>query len=529
MRLRDVRPEIALAVATLVLCAALAFHGARFHPMEVVGGAEQDGYVAQAARVLAGEMPRDPLRPPLYPLLVAATASLGIDPFAAARLVSNLASAGLAALAWGFGRRFGDLSSAWLAFALAAAHPFVWTTGQTAATDPLFAMFGALAWLAALAWLERPERGTALAAGAALGFAALTRGNALFLVPGFFLLPAFAARRREGERPFPRRDLAWAAALCFALVAPLLWLRYRQFGDPLHDENWRNLAFKLFGRGDWSYLSRTPFDGVAGVIGADPGRFVRAGVDELRVLVVGGAGWLFGRIPVALIAAAGFGLAWVAKRRLALWLAVAGLLYGGLLAFAFFAWTRFLAILLPPALGFLALPAGAPGRRLLERALPDRAAGRSAILAATALLLLGSFAVRTTLQALPRFAAAHPLAEARELRGLAARVPPGAVLGGTSSVLARQLPSSRFVPMPDPTPEEAARTELYLERLRRLVEKESVGWLVVGPVGLGRRPTSLLAERSPVDWLVPDGGDGSARIWRVTFPSGSEGTGPAGG
>ncbi|MCB1009363.1 MAG: glycosyltransferase family 39 protein, partial [Acidobacteria bacterium] len=296
MRRRRFRPEVALAIACLALFAALALHGAGSHPIERVGGAEQDGHVARAEGLLEGEMPRDPLRPPLYPLLVAAVASLGIEPFAAARLVSNLASTGLAALAWGFGRRFGGLSSAWLAFALVGAHPFVWTGGQEAATDPLFAMFGALGWLAALVWLERPARSTALAGGAALGLAFLTRGSALFLLPGFLLLPLFAARRGEGRRPLPWRDLAAAAALCAALVAPLLGLRYLQFGDPFHDENWRNLAYKLFGRGDWSYLARAPFDGVASVVAADPGRFVRSGIEQLRVLVAGGGGFLFVRI-----------------------------------------------------------------------------------------------------------------------------------------------------------------------------------------------------------------------------------------
>lgn len=506
-----------LAFASLTLFALLAVHGARAHPMEIVDGAEQDQHVAQVDRFLAGELPRDPIRPPLYPLLAAAVASLGLEPFAAARAVSNGASAALAALAWGIARRLGGPVSGWIAFALVAAHPFVWTGGQEATTDPLFAALGALSWLCALEWLARPERRMAVAWGAALGLAWLTRGSAIFLLPGFLLLPLFARRAGGEERGRRRHDLVAAALACVAVGLPLLALRWDQFGDPFHDENWRSLAFKLYGEGDWSYLERAPFGGVLGVVAADPGRFVVGGLEQLLVLLRSGARMLFGHVAVALSAVAGLALA--RRRSSALWLATAALTYGIALAFAFYSWHRFLSILLPVALAFVAVSLGEPGRELLARIAP-RALARwprapAAAGAAATLCVLGAFAGRTTREAIPRFVAAHPIAEARLLRELAGSLPPGSGIAGTRSFLARQVPGNRYVALPEPLGEELERPELYLERMRALFERERIGWLVAGAVGLGGRPRALLDERPPAEWLRAEHGDGSARLWRV--------------
>src|SRR5262249_27772415 len=73
----------------LLLWLALALYGQRVHWVEEAGTAERDGYVGQAELLLAGSLPRDPYRPLLYPLLVAAVAPLAGGAFIAARLLSN--------------------------------------------------------------------------------------------------------------------------------------------------------------------------------------------------------------------------------------------------------------------------------------------------------------------------------------------------------------------------------------------------------------------------------------------------------
>src|SRR6185369_4790428 len=106
-----------------------------------------------------------------------------------------------------------------------------------------------------LRYLEEPGSGPALAAGLAAGLAAFTRANALFLEP-----PLLAAWwLAPGERRRRRSHLAAAVAVAVAVLLPHWALKAAAFGDPFHDENWKNLAWKLHGFPDWSYLDRVPF------------------------------------------------------------------------------------------------------------------------------------------------------------------------------------------------------------------------------------------------------------------------------
>ncbi len=210
--------RLALAAA-LVLFAALALFGQRVHWVEEAGTAERDGYVAQAELILAGTLPRDPFRPLFYPILTAGLALLVGDPFAAARLISNLAAAALAWECWAFGRRlggssFGTKAGVW-AMALAAVNPNLWILGQHASTDMLFAALAAGSLLAGLAYLQAPRPGPALAAGVLLGLAAFTRSNALFLIPS--LLVAWWLAPREKRR---LGHLVGAAILACLVLLP---------------------------------------------------------------------------------------------------------------------------------------------------------------------------------------------------------------------------------------------------------------------------------------------------------------------
>jgi 4-amino-4-deoxy-L-arabinose transferase-like glycosyltransferase len=195
--------RLALAVAALLLL-ALALYGSHVHWVEEAGTAERDGYVGQAQQLLSGSLPRDPYRPLLFPLLTAALAPLTGGPFAAARLLSNLAAAGLAWMAYAYGRRLAGAAAGGWAIALAAVNPNLWIIGQHVTTDMLFAALAAASLLAGLHYLQAPAAAPALAAGLALGLAAFTRANALFLVPALLaawllapVAPGLGGRRRR--------------------------------------------------------------------------------------------------------------------------------------------------------------------------------------------------------------------------------------------------------------------------------------------------------------------------------------------
>ena len=536
--------RLALAAAVALLL-ALALYGSRVHWVEEAGTAERDGYVGQAELLLSGALPHDPYRPLLYPLLTAALSPLTGGAFAAARLLSNLAAAGLAWLAYAYGRRLAGAAAGGWAMALAAVNPNLWILGQHVTTDMLFAALAAASLLAGLHYLQAPAAAPALAAGLALGLAAFTRGNALFLVPALVAAWLLAAPEEPaaGEAAGgPRRGgwgggrrlahlghLAMAAGAAVAVLLPHWALRYAQFGNPFHDENWKNLALKLYGWPDWSYLDRVPFPSLAAVVAHDPAAVLRGGLAETWRFATAGAAQLLGTwAHVALFAA---GAVWAVAprgawragragrsgqlrrtRRSSAWLLFALGTFLLATAFAFFTWGRLLLLLLPGAYALSFAPwGGAPDGRDGPGALGGRRRPVLAAIGAAAVLLL---AVKTFAYRLPAFAARHPYVEVEMLRRLDAGLPAGAALGGSSPFLGRYL-RHRYVALPDAFGPEITRPDLYYAQVRPLLRREGVAYLVIGTVDLRSRPRQLLGPRAPVSWLAPAGAERGVAVWRV--------------
>jgi Dolichyl-phosphate-mannose-protein mannosyltransferase len=517
--------RLALAAA-LALFLALALFGQRYHWVEEAGTAERDGYAEEAQRLLSGALPHDPYRPLLYPLLAAGLAPLVGDAFVAARLLSNLAAATLAWLAYGYGRRLGGAATGGWAMALAAVNPNLWIIGQHASTDMLFAALAAGCLLAGLRYLQAPAAAPALAAGLTLGLAAFTRGNALFLVPALLAAWWFAAAGAPlppppSPSPVGRRrlgHLGLAAAAALAALAPHWALRYADFGNPFHDENWKDLAWKLYGAGDWSYLDRMPFRSLLEVVAHDPAAVLRGGVAELWRFATAGAAQLFGTWLHALLVGAGAlaALAYRPARRTSAWLILALGSFLVATAFAFFTWGRLLLLLLPGSYALALAPAGwMDGREAGHLPAVTRRLAAAAALAAVLLLAVKTFAYR-----LPAFVARHPYVEVKLLRRLDAELPRGVAVGGSSPFLGRYI-GRRYVALPDAFGAEVANPGLYFARLQPLLRQARVACLVIGPVDLRSRPRVLLGATAPVPWLAPAGGEQGVVIWQVAATLGT--------
>jgi len=488
----------AAVLAALLLFVALAIFGARVHWVEEAGTAERDGYVAQAEQILHGELPQDAFRPLLYPLLIAGLAKLGVPPFAAARLISNLSAAVLAWLAWAFGRRLGGTAAGFWAFALAAVNPNLWIIGQHASTDMLFAALAAASLYAGFVYLESPSLRAAMAAGAFLGLAAFTRSNAMFLLPP--LLVAWWMGGGQGVRS-RASHLAALLATALLLLIPHWALRQAVFGSPFHDENWKNLAWKLHGYPDWSYLDRVPYTSALEVIREDPLAVLRGGVSELvRFFFEGGVSQLLGTWVHVLLLAVGIVVALRRRPAATIWLLFAGSLFLTATAFAFFTWGRLLLLLLPIGCGLSFVPWRSPNRLL-----------HAGALALVALLAVKTFAFR-----LPAFVERHPYREVAVLQRLDASLPPGEALAGTSPFLSRYL-GRPYVDLPDAFGPEIADPSQWYRKIVPLLHRARVAYLVAGPVDLRDRPPSLLGGQPPVIWLVPAGKEGGVTVWRVDF------------
>jgi 4-amino-4-deoxy-L-arabinose transferase-like glycosyltransferase len=509
-------------LAFLLLFVGLALFGQHYHWVEEAGSAERDGYVRQAGQLLAGEIPRDPYRPLFYPLLTAGLSFLTGDPFVAARLISNAAAAALALLAYAFGRRLagperGPAAGGW-AFALVAVNPNLWILGQHVSTDMLFAALAAAALLAGLAYMDEPRLTTALAGGLALGLAWFTRSNALFLVPALvaaWWLGREGRKGQEGQKGLGH--LAAAAAACALVLVPHWILREIVFGSPFYDENWKNVAWKLYGYPDWSYLDRVPFSGLGEVLRQNPGAFLEGGWRELLRFAASGLSQLLGTGLHVLLFLGGSIVALGRRPRAAVWTLVAGALFLCATAFAFFTWGRLLLLLLPLAGGLSAQLRVSQRTGATSRVAGEGRRGR--LWAAAGALLVLLLAIKTFGYRLPAFVQRHPYEEVAVLRRLDAALPPGVPVAGTSPFLGRYLHGRPYIDLPDAFGSEVDHPVLYYRKLEGLLAGSGVRYLVIGQLDLRDRPRNLLLPvgTPPFPGIEPAPEESSRRVavWRV--------------
>jgi hypothetical protein len=526
------RAKYFLAAAFLV---GLAIFGRRYHWIEAANTAERDGFVDKAELILHGQFPRDALRPPLYPLLAAGLAPLLGGPFVAARLISNLAACGLALLAFGFGARLRNERVGLWSMALVLANANVWIYGEQVTTDMLFACFAAGALLAGLAYLERPSARTALAAGVAYALGAWVRGNAALLLPALFLAYFLAPRARasgrllggaqaaetaeaggtSGEAAGGRSPahLGFGVVAAVLLLVPLWWLRWRNFGSPFYDENWRNLWWKLHAHSDWSLLDRAPRTSFGRIVLNEPTAVGASMLRELAKFPVGalpdlvGGWWCVPPLVLAAVAS----IRMRSRDRLYLWFALGTFTLG--VAAVFFTWGRFMLLWIPIA-SALSI---AECHRLAEKVAARRGGrwGISVGAAASGALVALTFA-STAFWQLPRFVRQHPYGEVRALTPVDRELGAGDALAGTAWFLQRYF-KHHYVRLPDDTSLVGVGEDRIWCEFERLFRSEHVKYLAVSEVELRQGPRGLLGGgKTPVPpWLELVRKDPQVTLWHV--------------
>ncbi len=165
--------------------------------------------------------------PPLYPLALAGVSALGGTGELAHRCAGLVFGAATIALVGLLGRRVGGERTGLLAAALCAAYPLMIAVDGALMSETLYGALIAATLLAAYRLLDRPGARRALLLGALVGLAALTRSEALLLLPLLALPVAFRA---------PRRRLALGAAVvaaCGIVIAPWAIRNDVAFGRPV--------------------------------------------------------------------------------------------------------------------------------------------------------------------------------------------------------------------------------------------------------------------------------------------------------
>ena len=298
--------------------------------------------------------------------------------------------------------------------------------------------------------------------------------------------------------------LLLAAALL--VLIPHWALRQAAFGNPFHDENWKNLAWKLHGYPDWSYLDRVPYSGLADVVLDDPAAVAREGAGELVRFLLGfeaGIAQLLGTWVHALFFLGGLWFAVRARPREAGWLVFAWLVFLLAIAFSFFAWGRLLLLLIPPSYGLMYYTVGAPAPGWSRRTE-----------ALVALGLVGLLAAKTFAFRLPAFVDRHPYREVAVLQRLDASLPPGPALAGTSPFLGRYL-GRRYLGLPDAFGPEIEDPRLYYRKIEPLLRRFGASYLVAGQVDLRDRPASLIEGSPQVPWLELVSREYGVTVWRI--------------
>jgi hypothetical protein len=152
--------------------------------------------------------------PPLWPLVLAAFSAIGADGHTAHRLVGDLVGAGVIAVAGLLGARVGGSRTGLIAAAVAGVYPIFIAADGSVMSEPLSALTVGLAMLAAYRFGDRPAPARAALLGAAIGAAALARGEALALL---VLLAAPAVWLASRARA---RDLAMVVAATVLVLTP---------------------------------------------------------------------------------------------------------------------------------------------------------------------------------------------------------------------------------------------------------------------------------------------------------------------
>jgi 4-amino-4-deoxy-L-arabinose transferase-like glycosyltransferase len=154
------------------------------------------------------------LHPPLYPLLLGGLSELGARSALAHRMLGLPLGAATIVLVGLLGRRAGGPRVALVAAGLCAVYPVMIATDGALMSETLYGPLVAGTLLGAWSLLERPRVWVAAVTGVVLGLAALTRAEALLLLP--LLVWPVAVRGGAG---WPARA-AVATAACVLVIAP---------------------------------------------------------------------------------------------------------------------------------------------------------------------------------------------------------------------------------------------------------------------------------------------------------------------
>jgi hypothetical protein len=180
-------------------------------------------------------------RPAFYQVMGGTIGKIAGDYFKGGQIVSVVSGAVFVAFAFFLARLYFNQCMSFIIISLTAFNIEVIKASVRVATDMLCHSFLMIFifLLAKAILLKKRTMFFMFLTGCALGFAVITRYNAALLFPIGALVVAIA-----------NKDRLIKALLCytvgfFIVLSPQLAANYRSFGNPIYNENWRNMAFHI--------------------------------------------------------------------------------------------------------------------------------------------------------------------------------------------------------------------------------------------------------------------------------------------
>ena len=169
--------------------------------------------------------------PPVYSLYLGVVSWLGGHSITSHRVASAVLGALTIVLVGVLARKLAGRRAGWIAAGLAALYPAFWINDTVLMSEAMYApVLVVVALVAYRSWEHPSSRRRMFALGAAIGVAALTRSEALLLLP-FVALPLAI-----GARGVPREDrirlLVTATAALTLVVAPWVLFNLSRFEEP---------------------------------------------------------------------------------------------------------------------------------------------------------------------------------------------------------------------------------------------------------------------------------------------------------
>lgn len=503
-------------IVAYALCAAfvvsLLVFGWKVHIIETAG-AEADGYFKKAEEFMSGRIPRDPYRPLLYPALSAAVGIVVGDAFTGARTVTTFLAGLFLLAAYLLGRScFGRRVSLFALVALMLNYNVI-TAGVEAATDMPFSALVLLTLFFALRLLNgRPPRFAELVLLAfSFALAYCTRYQALVLIP-VIAVALFISLAGTGSRS---KTVAVAVFTCAVLLflTPHFVVTSKLFGSPLHNENWKNLAFKVHGSSDWAYFRRVPFDGWFSVVLSGPVKILSQFVRELgrffyvTIGALGGQG-LAGSLFSVLALVGLYRDLWTFDRKKVVLVTFVAVLVLST-CFFFYSLPRLVLPILP--LGYLwagsfLLSGPFAGSFHVARVRVSRSAP---LVAVFMIALLASTVVHMRM-----YVAAHPVAELEAARAIERKCGSDVTVLGTFPFMQRYV-TYTYRWLDNATDEESGRSELYMARMKAIVGEADADFVIVGRLFLEKRPVELLTGADTEGFLEPVYRTADVVVYRV--------------